>query len=66
MFEVWYILPNGKHECKVCTDEPALIAYASRLRREARILVHGQHVGRVWKDGSRWQWFYDPDLVKTN
>ena len=55
MFEVWYVLPRGKHVGMVCKDEPALISFVSRLRRPARIMFKGQHIGRVWKDGNRWQ-----------
>jgi len=64
-FEVHYVLPRG-HFCRVCYGEQALELFVAKLRREARIMSNGIHVGRVWKDGARWNWFYDPSLVTPN
>lgn len=59
MFEVHYVLPKGKHFCMVCVGEKALTSFITKLRRPAYIMSNGQHIGRVWKDGTRWKWFYD-------
>lgn len=66
MFEVHYVFPNGKHFCMVCAGEQALKSFVEKLRRPARIMSNGQHIGRVWKDGARWNWFYDPSLITPN
>ena len=61
MFEVWYVLPKGKHMCMVCTSEAALVTFISKLRRSARIMQDGQHIGKVFHDGNKWGWFYSPN-----
>jgi len=63
LFDVWYVLPTGKHVGIVCKGETALISFVSKLRRPAAIMFDGEHVGRVWKDGDRWNWFYDPEKL---
>ena len=63
MFEVHYVLPRGKHFCMVCADEQALKTFVGKLRRPAHIMSDGVHIGRVWKDDTRWNWFYDTSLV---
>lgn len=65
-FEVFYHTPKGKSMGMVCRGEQALISFVSRLRTPARIMFKGQHIGRVWKDDNRWQWFYDPEIRSNN
>lgn len=63
MFEVHYITTRGKHYCKFFGCEQTLKLFLVSFRRDARIMSRGVHIGRVWKEGNRWNWFYDPSLA---
>jgi hypothetical protein len=64
--DVFYNSPRGASIGRVFHDEPSLVAFVSRLRKPAVILVKGVHVGKVFKTESGWGWFYEPEKVTPN
>ena len=64
LIEVHTISKNGSHNARCFRDESALVDYLNKLHQDARIMSSGKHIGRVWKTGSRWNWYYSNEETK--
>ena len=66
MFEVFYRTPKGRSVGRSFPDEQSMCFFLYAFRKPARIMYKGVHIGKVWKDGKRWNWAYDPELATPN
>ena len=60
---VQVITKNKKGRCKIrpFNNEQDLVEYLLKVREEGVIKCSNEQIGRIWKEGGRWNWTYDAE-----